>query len=316
MPKKNKKLFYVFILAAAVVAVLVFGFFLSLQNQSANVYIYPENPKQGDTIFIKIKSNGRISGKFGNADLVFYKMGKLPEWISFFGVDADLNPGDYKIEINFPLAGKMEKDIKVLPADFTISKPAKTPIVSESGITQEKAIRNITQTDNPAIRQYLGKFTDAPYFSNSFSYPLASMRTSGFSFGRFLDFGKSLVQHFGVDLKAPSRTKIYSINDGKVVATLSLANYGNTVIVDHGMDIFSLYLHLAEFSVKEGDMVKRGQMVGYSGDTGYVTAPHLHFSVRVGKSRVDPIAFIKTSQQMEDNLTIAGLLNRTIFMLK
>ena len=132
-------------------------------------------------------------------------------------------------------------------------------------------------------------------------------KKTGFSFGKFIGFGKYALQRLGVDLKAPEKTKIYSVNDGKVAATLELSNYGKTVIIDHGLDIFSLYLHLDEFKVSVGDMVRRGQLIGLSGDTGYTTAPHLHFSMRVDGQRVDPIAFIETTKKISDNSAAPSL---------
>ena len=97
--------------------------------------------------------------------------------------------------------------------------------------------------------------------------------------------------------------------DGKVVLTADLPNYGKTVIIDHGLDIFSLYLHLDEFKVVEGQIVKKNQILGLSGDTGYSTAPHLHFSIRVGTSRVDPLVFIEATKKLDENSFIAAISN-------
>ena len=68
-----------------------------------------------------------------------------------------------------------------------------------------------------------------------------------------------------------------------------------------------MYLHLDEFKVSEGQIVKRSQLIGLSGGTGYVTAPHLHFSMRVDGARVDPIAFIETTKKINDNLILADI---------
>jgi murein DD-endopeptidase MepM/ murein hydrolase activator NlpD len=70
-----------------------------------------------------------------------------------------------------------------------------------------------------------------------------------------------------------------------------------------------MYLHLNEFKVANGQIVQRGQLIGLSGDTGYSSAPHLHFSIRVGNSRVDPVAFIQTTKKLNDNFFLADLMN-------
>ncbi|MCX6722163.1 MAG: M23 family metallopeptidase [Candidatus Staskawiczbacteria bacterium] len=134
------------------------------------------------------------------------------------------------------------------------------------------------------------------------------MKQSGFSFGKFISFAQYKLQHFGIDLKAPEKTNIYAVNDGKVVLTSSLPDYGKTVIIDHGLGIFSMYLHLDEFKVSVGDMVKNEHIIGLSGDSGYSSAPHLHFSIRVDGSRVDPIAFIQTTQKMNDSIATAAIV--------
>lgn len=288
--------------------IISFAFFLVLENDAQGIYIYPENLRQGETIFIRVISDKpSITGKFNGENLIFHKKGNLPEWISFLGIDADQEPGNYKISFNFSPIEKIEKNISIGPSEASLSNPAQSPVLSQGGITREKAVDNITKTDGPALKEFLHNFTDKPYFNSPFSYPLSVMKKSGYPFGKFISFGKILMRHLGVDLKAEPDTKIYAINDGKVMAVLDLPNYGKTIIIDHGMDIFSLYLHLDEFKIYEGQMVKKGQNIGLSGDTGYVTAPHLHFSVRVGKSRVDPIAFIDATKRMDNNFILADI---------
>jgi len=313
--KKKKIPIYFYAVVAVVVLMLAGMFFLVLQNEPASIYVFPENPKQGDTIFIRVKSQAKeITGNFGQEKLVFCKKGKLSEWVAFLGIDADQIPGEYKIFVDTDLAEHLSKKINVELAEFSLKQAVKAPSSNQSGITNQKAVENIRKNDNPVLSEFLGKLTQDPYFSLPFSFPLGSMKTSGFSFGEFIGFGNSALQHLGVDLRAPEGTEIYAVNDGKVVAVLNLSNYGKTIIVDHGLDIFSLYLHLDKFKVAEGQMIKRGQAIGLSGQTGYTTAPHLHFSMRVGGSRVDPVEFIQTSKKINDNFFIADITSAFLNM--
>lgn len=311
-PKRYPKKFSVFLylIVGLIVFCLAVGFFLFFPKNLESVYVFPENPKQGDTVFIRVKSEANnITGSFENEKLVFYRKGKLSEWITFLGIDVDQKPGDYKILVNTSGTQQLTKEIKVASADFSSAATVAAPSSKQTGITNQKAVQNIIKNDNPALKKILSNFTPEPYFTAPFSFPLSAMKKSGFSFGKFIGFGKYMLQHLGVDLKAPEKTEIYAVNDGKVVATLNLSNYGKTVIIDHGLDIFSLCLHLEEFKVSEGDMVKRGQIIGLSGDTGYVTAPHLHFSIRVNGARVDPIVFIETTKKLQDNFILADIYN-------
>ena len=119
--------------------------------------------------------------------------------------------------------------------------------------------------------------------------------------------------HRGVDLITldPKTRKhqrpVKAINSGYVVLVARLFSLeGNMIIIDHGSGIFSLYMHLSKFAVKQGDFVEVGQIIGISGKSGRVTGPHLHLAIKVGDpndstkfTMVDPLAFIKT---MNENL--------------
>jgi murein DD-endopeptidase MepM/ murein hydrolase activator NlpD len=247
-----------------------------------------------------------MTGNLGTEKLVFYKKGQS-EWISFLGIDADQKPGDYKIFVDTSKAEHLTKDIKVNPAGFSSAPTIAVPDIKKDGYTADKAINNITKKDNPALKKVISNITAKPYFDSPFSFPLSKIEKKGLTFGEFVGLAKYKIQHLGVDLKAPNQTKIFAVNNGKVVFTANLSNYGNTIVIDHGLDIFSMYLHLEDFKVNEGDIVKRGQIIGLSGETGYTTAPHLHFSMRVDGSRVDPLTFIETTKKMDDNNLLANI---------
>ena len=83
-----------------------------------------------------------------------------------------------------------------------------------------------------------------------------------------------------------------SPNSGRIVVAADLYFTGNTVVIDHGLGLFSLFAHLQSMDVKEGDTVATGQVVGKVGATGRVTGPHLHWTVRVNEARVDPMSLL------------------------
>ncbi len=103
--------------------------------------------------------------------------------------------------------------------------------------------------------------------------------------------GKKVDQqvHLGFDLAVSAHTPVVASNDGRVVWAAPLGIYGNCIVVDHGYTLQSIYGHLSEIGVKEGEMVKRGQVMGKSGSTGLAGGDHLHFSMQVGGVQVNPV---------------------------
>lgn len=95
--------------------------------------------------------------------------------------------------------------------------------------------------------------------------------------------------HRGVDFPVPTGTQIRAMADARVRFAGTMSGFGNVVWLDHGGTILSVYAHLSTISVRQGDLVRRGEIVGLSGATGDVTAPHLHFEVWRGGREVDPV---------------------------
>jgi murein DD-endopeptidase MepM/ murein hydrolase activator NlpD len=98
--------------------------------------------------------------------------------------------------------------------------------------------------------------------------------------------------HAGVDIAAPSGTPARASNAGRVVLAAKLYLSGNTVIVDHGLGVFSYYCHFSKLLVKRGDLVRKGDQMALVGSTGRSTGPHLHWSLRLLDSRIDPFSLV------------------------
>ena len=115
--------------------------------------------------------------------------------------------------------------------------------------------------------------------------------------------------HEGVDFSAPKGTEIYSTGDGVVVsARKSNRHYGNTIKIDHGYGYVTIYAHMQDFSVKKGEHVKRGQVIGTVGNTGKSTAPHLHYEVRKNGRPLNPIHYFfndLTPEEYEEVLVLS-----------
>ena len=109
---------------------------------------------------------------------------------------------------------------------------------------------------------------------------------------RIHPFYKTLQSHQGVDYAIPEGSRVFATADG-VVKEIKLRNStsGQTVVIDHGSGYETLYSHLSKISVRKGQQVRRGDIIALSGDTGLSLAPHLHYEVRLGGMRVDPIHY-------------------------
>ncbi|MCD8315761.1 MAG: M23 family metallopeptidase, partial [Firmicutes bacterium] len=128
----------------------------------------------------------------------------------------------------------------------------------------------------------------------SFIWPLPTQYTTITSyFGARPDpFTGAASNHGAIDIYAPSGTDIYAAASGTVILSQSYSTYGNCIIIDHGNGIFTLYAHASKLLVSVGDTVTQGQVIAYVGMTGRATGYHLHFEVRLGSTRVDPLGYV------------------------
>lgn len=114
------------------------------------------------------------------------------------------------------------------------------------------------------------------------------------SFGRKRFFnGKERAPHSGLDIPAPIGQKVVAPANGRVVKTASYFFNGNTVLIDHGQGLISMFCHLSQINVKEGQQIQQGQTLGLVGKTGRVTGAHLHWGMSLNNVRVDPTLFLK-----------------------
>jgi murein DD-endopeptidase MepM/ murein hydrolase activator NlpD len=134
-------------------------------------------------------------------------------------------------------------------------------------------------------------------FKTAFKQPMNSFITSMYGTKRVYN-KKKKGQHLGIDYRAAIGDKVPSTNAGKVVFAGDLFYTGWTVIIDHGLDIFSVYGHLSKTLVNPGQMVERGEIIGLSGNTGRTSGPHLHWGVKVQGQYIDGFVLIDESNKI------------------
>jgi murein DD-endopeptidase MepM/ murein hydrolase activator NlpD len=139
--------------------------------------------------------------------------------------------------------------------------------------------------------------------------------SSGFGY-RIDPIHKVRRPHYGVDFSLPKGTPVYSTGDGVVKFTRSsISGYGRQIEIDHGFGYVTKYAHLDRFIVKRGQKVKRGELIGYSGNTGKSTAPHLHYEVKLDGKPVNPVHYFSrdlSAEEYEEILRLASVENQAL----
>lgn len=209
-------------------------------------------------------------------------------WRALVGIDLATVPGTYPVSIDAnPGADHASYDLVVTARRFrtrtlTVDPAFVTPPASaQDRIERDARLLEATWRHSAAERLWTGPFVR----------PVAEPANSAFG-TRSVFNGKPRNAHGGADFMSPAGTPIGAPNAGLVVVARSLYFSGNTVIIDHGLGLFSLLAHLSAFEVHEGDRLTARQVVGRVGATGRVTGPHLHWAVRAEGARVDPLSLL------------------------
>ena len=212
-------------------------------------------------------------------------------WTTIVGVDLDAKPGEQRAEAVLTMddgrVDRREIIVNVLARKF----PTTQVNVDERFVELSKADLSRASRESKEAEAIYGRITTDLVPDEPFTVPIPGV--SGTNFGERRIFnGEPRAPHAGADLHATAGTPVHATNRGRVVLARKLFFTGNTVILDHGAGIYSLYAHLSRIDVKPGEIVKNGQVVGLVGATGRVTAPHLHWGMRVQGARVDPFSLV------------------------
>ncbi|ALV24661.1 zinc metallopeptidase, M23 family [Campylobacter iguaniorum] len=155
----------------------------------------------------------------------------------------------------------------------------------------KSVLKRIAKEKNEANAIYR-VFGDNLYFDSKFMAPMNSFVTSEFGTARVFN-NQVKSYHSGMDFRAPIGQNVLAANDGIVKIAKDRYYAGNGVVIDHGGGIYTQYYHLSNLNVKVGDKVKKGDIIGLSGNSGRVSGPHLHFGVMVSGVQVSPVDFIE-----------------------
>lgn len=278
--------------------------FLSSPPASAanwNASAQPARLVNGGPVLFQVKPPQRLEslkGTWLGHEVSFSFNATSKTWIALAGVSLETNPGSYSLELTGESAAGKDSGQKIsFSRKFTVARgkypkiQAKLSVESKFTEPTPEQVKQIEEGQQ-IKKDYLNRVTPDREWSGTFTAPANAAISDVFGSQRIFN-GKTSSPHLGLDFRVPSGTPVTAMNDGTVLLARPLYFEGNFVVLDHGQGLLTLYLHLSEFKVKEGDLVKRGQIVGLSGGTGRATGPHLHVAVRWQGTYLDPTGLLR-----------------------
>lgn len=221
-----------------------------------------------------------ISTGLGSAIFIPRENGR---WISYVPVGFAQTTGKYDVVVKVGHDYSYTEQVAVTKREYeeqhlTISS---STVASTTGADANKDF-------NEKIKPTYEIFDPEKYWTEKFIQPVTGRITTQFGLYRYTNGSTTAVRHAGVDIATDKGTPVPASNDGRVVFADSVIRTGNSVVIEHGGGLKTYYYHLDSISVKTGDMVKQGDIIGAVGTTGYSTGPHLHFEVRLGAYPLSP----------------------------
>lgn len=220
------------------------------------------------------------------------------KFLVFIPVHPDTQPGTKYIEV----IHREKNHVHIKKYEVVIDKRVYETKITKLSFGKKKKYKPLKKTTLAFIKkcqiikeEAYTNLSDLMVEGN-FGYPLKKTKriTSSFYSKRIYQ-NKRIKAHKGVDISSKKGESIYAIQDGKVVLSMKMYYEGIFTVIDHGANVFSLYMHQSKTNVKKGDIVKKGDRIGRVGSTGMSTGPHLHLGLRVNGIFIDPFSVIDQS---------------------
>lgn len=268
---------------------LVSGSFAVSGRTQSSLRLSDTRPRQGTIVRLELTGTDCKPTVHWNDE-------RIPLWdvdgttIGYFGVGLETDPGTRSLRLtdrceNSPYPDRIS--VQIREGEF----PVQRLTVEDTGKVQlsEKDLRR-HRRESERIDAALNRRTDTRHWRSPFHSPVREKQfRPGDSFGsRRIINGHPRSPHSGEDYSATTGDPIYAINHGRVALTGDFFFSGKGVFLDHGHGLTSMYFHLSEIDVEEGELVRAGTRLGSAGATGRVTGPHLHLGVQWHDARVDP----------------------------
>jgi murein DD-endopeptidase MepM/ murein hydrolase activator NlpD len=234
--------------------------------------------RQGETL----RARADVGIQMARLDGRTIRLFPAPEggFLGLMPIPVEQKPGSYRLEF-LDAAGTVKRAVPVTVAD------AQYPI-QNIVISKEIAGLSLSPDEAETSRAFRKTVSETRAWKEPFELPVTGCLTSAFGVRRFQNGKPTGDFHGGLDLGSPAGTPVHAMADGVVRIVKSWNLHGNTVGIDHGQGVLTMYLHLSKFATTEGAAIKQGDVIGYVGSTGRSTGPHLHWSLYVNSEPVDP----------------------------
>lgn len=274
-----KKLFY-------------FALFISISINGVSATELPTiNPVPGGIALVNLGASFEASSKvyFKKKRILTKQVKATNHWHAIIGLPLKIKPGNHKVSIVKTNGNKKTIAFKVSDKDY---ETRHITIKNKRMVSPTKKDIERHYKEKPLILSALKTWTNNNDVQMQFSSPVDGRFSSIFGLKRIYNKQKRIRRHTGLDIAAPSGTAIKSPAKGRVIRTGSYFFTGNTVFIDHGQGLITMYSHLNKTHVKAGQELKQGQLIGTVGMTGRVSGPHLHWVVSLNNTKVDPKLFL------------------------
>ena len=269
------------------ILLLVIVLLLPAVTHAFEIKLQPAEVAPGDVFYLNIPEmeNARATVKFQGKDISFYPV-EGDRLIALVPVDINTKPGDYTLTImnghEMQTAAVTVRSHKFKTIRLTLPEGKVTlgPKNLKRAVREASLMKKLWP-------QYTGKSWDG-----IFTAPTNTEVSTLFGVRRIMNEKRTSV-HRGMDFRGKAGTPVKAVNSGMVVLNDDLFFGGNTLVIDHGMGLFSVYMHLSKINVAKGEKVSKGQMIGAVGMSGRATGPHLHLSVKLHGVSINPESLFK-----------------------
>ena len=266
------------------VAILVALFALQASASAAEAcHVSPTNAPQGDVVRLTCSSE-TTSASLGDRTVPLFKQAD-GEWLGLMPIPATQQPGP--VEITFSSQAQPQEqaaDLTVLDAHFATQNVNLTPGIANLHNSPEEM---------EILKSFRQNLTDTRYWQDRFVEPVPGCMISPFGVKRYRNHKPTGEYHGGVDLRSAAGTPVHAAADGTVKFAQLITVLGNTVGLDHGQGVETIYMHMSKLAVEPGATVKQGDVLGYVGTTGRSSGPHLHWTLYVNAVQVNPGQWVK-----------------------
>jgi murein DD-endopeptidase MepM/ murein hydrolase activator NlpD len=233
-----------------------------------------------------------LHGQWMDHEVSFFPSRDRHLWYALAGVDVEAKPGMYVLTLEALLSdGNILHEVRSIRVGPSRYRTVRLRVPDKFVQPDPDTLRRI-EAEREIKKQAFAHQTPVPEWSGSFLPPLNSSVSE--SFGTRRTFNGQLASiHRGLDYRAKMGSPVHAVNSGEVVLARELFYEGNCVVIDHGQQFLTLYMHLSKIDVAEGQKVKKGQPIGLSGATGRATGPHLHLAARWEGAYLDPASLLQ-----------------------